>query len=66
MRKNTIVFCKYYNQENKHCPYREEFITKCQALDNNVGALQPRCPRDAQRDKHGITRCWCTGGEVLC
>lgn len=64
--QDLIHFCKYY--DNGACPYLQDFQKKLDELlyAENAVSLQPRCPRDAQRNKKGVLCCWCKRRDILC
>lgn len=67
-RKETLEPCKYLDSSNE-CPHAKEFEAKLDELmaqGKDIGALQPRCPKDAQRNKRGLNCCWCKKGDILC
>ena len=65
--QQVLDFCKYY--DNGKCPYRKACSEKVDELEKAgipIGSLQPRCPKDAQRDKRGLLRCVCERRNRLC
>lgn len=65
--KKLIEVCKYYN--HGHCPYKAEYARIVDGIierGEDVGGLQPRCPRDAQKTKRGVFACHCERGKRLC
>lgn len=65
-KERILEYCKYHDGEK--CPYRAEYIRRLvEATERgeNVDGLQPRCPRDAQRNKRGVLMCICERSERL-
>lgn len=66
-KDRVLEHCKYY--DDGKCPHRIAFSKKLEELEQagmQIGSLQPRCPKDAQRDKRGLLRCICERGDKLC
>lgn len=64
--EKMLDFCKYY--DNGRCPYKvayEQMIDILIAQGRDMAGLQPRCPRDAQRNKRGTLSCICERSERL-
>lgn len=67
--KHLLSPCKYLQSPNWFCPHKIDFehkVAELQSQGKDVQALQPRCPRDAQRNKRGLNVCWCYEEERLC
>lgn len=68
MNSDRILdYCKYHN--NGNCQYAAAYakqIDEIIARGEEVGGLQPRCPRDAQKTKRGVFACICERSKRLC
>lgn len=63
----VVEFCRYW--DDGECQYRKAFVdrmTELEAAGKDIAALQPRCPRDALRNKKGLLTCYCSRGDKLC
>lgn len=66
-KARVLEYCKYH--ANGACQYKREFAEKLDALsaaNKSIEGLQPRCPKDAQRNFRGIHCCIVERRHKLC
>lgn len=64
--ERILVECKYYDEGR--CPHKvaySKMVDEIIARGMDIGGLQPRCPRDAQKTKRGVFACICERSERL-